>query len=78
MTPIIPEQVRYESKMHSPNFWDYPTRCADVELALDVTRERIEEWDAGSDPHGWWNTRPLLIALYNEIVRLRGLAGEDE
>lgn len=67
-TPIVPEPVNEETPNYLPGHWDYPTRCADLALALAVTRERIEEWDRAEDPSGWWHERPKLIAMYNAIV----------
>lgn len=74
---IVPENVHIDEPRYAPDHWDYPRRCADIELALDDTRERIEEWDREADPHGWWHERPLLIALYNEVVRLRAALYAD-
>lgn len=66
--PIVPEPINEDGPDYTPGHWDYPTRCANLELALEVTRERIEEWDRTADPHGWWHERPYLIAMYNAIV----------
>lgn len=66
--PIIPEPVnedRADSLMgYVEGHWDYPARCADVELALTDARERVEEWDREADPHGWWHERPHWIARW--------------
>jgi hypothetical protein len=64
--PVVEQVPGYES-----NRWNYPHCCADVDTALTVIRERIEEWDQAADPHGWWHQRPHLIALHNEVIRLR-------
>ena len=72
--PIIPEPINEDNDRYTPGHWDYPTRCANIELALAVTRERIEEWDP-ADADGWWHQRPQLIALHNEVVRLRANTG---
>lgn len=66
--PIAPEPIHLETPGYTPDHWDYPARCADLDLALAATRERIEEWDEEADPHGWWHERPQLIAMYNAIV----------
>jgi hypothetical protein len=50
----------------------YDALCANVDLALRASREMIDEWDQRSDPHGWWHDRSRLIALCDEIDRLRG------
>lgn len=63
MEPIIPES----------SDGNYPARCRNVDLALTATRERVEEWDRDTDPHGWWHQRPQLIALHNEVLRLRAV-----
>lgn len=67
---ITPEPINEDNDRYLPGTWDYPTRCANIELAMVVTRERVEEWDP-ADADGWWHQRPLLIALHNEVVRLR-------
>lgn len=54
---------------YAPGSGDYRARCADVDLALTVARERIEEWNRDTDPHGWWHERSVLIALHNAAVR---------
>lgn len=69
--PIIPENLILKVDGYAPERWDYPRRCADVDGALVRVREEIEEWTEDADPHGWWHRRPYLIALYNEVVRLR-------
>lgn len=66
--PITPEPIHLDVPGYTDRRWDYPARCADLELALHATRERIEEWDEHADPHGWWHERPHLIALYNAAV----------
>lgn len=71
IAPILPEPIRIDDPNYVEGHWDYPRRCADVELALDVARERAEEWDQKADPHGWWHERPYWIALHNEVLRLR-------
>lgn len=74
--PIVPEAIHLHQPGYTEGHWDYPRRCANVELALADTRTRIKEWDREADPHGWWHERPQLIALYNEVLRLRAeLAG---
>lgn len=70
--PIVPEPINEDSDRYEAGHWDYPTRCADVDRALADARDKVEEWDRDADPHGWWHDRPTLIALYNEVVRLRG------
>lgn len=70
MTPIQPEQMRFTVPGYAADRWDYPKRCADVETALEIIRERIEEWPP-TDHHGWWHERPYLIALYNAVVEAR-------
>ncbi len=72
-TPIIPENITDPVPGYTPDHWNYPRRCADVEKALTAARERIEEWDASADAHGWWHERPDWIALYNEVLRLRDM-----
>lgn len=52
---------------------EYERKCQDVDLALAVARERVEEWDRDEDPHGWWHERSVLIALHNEVIRLRSM-----
>lgn len=46
----------------------YPVPLVDAVIA---TRERIEEWDYKTDPHGYCHDRPDLVALVEEIERLR-------
>lgn len=75
--PIVPEPVREDQRGYSPEHWDYPRRCADVDAALAAARERVEEWSRDDDPHGWWHERPHWIALYNEVLRLRQFATPD-
>jgi hypothetical protein len=70
---IEPEDIVEHVDGYVEGHWDYRRRCADVELALAVVRERVAEWDRVADPDGWWHERPHLIALYNEVIRLRGL-----
>lgn len=43
---------------------------ADLGLAFQATRERIDEWDWDEDPHGYCHERPLLVTLLREISRL--------
>ncbi len=74
---IIPEPIRYQDDRYANGHWDYPARCDDVDHAMAVIRQNIEEWDE-KDAHGWWHTRPVVMALYNEIVRLRGKAEDLE
>jgi hypothetical protein len=71
LTRIKPELDRADIPGYQLGHWGYPERCANVELALTSIKKRIEEWDQKADPHGWWHERPQLIAMYNEIVRLR-------
>jgi hypothetical protein len=71
MSMIIPENIVEHVDGYAEGHWNYPRRCANIELALAATREKVEEWDRTADPHGWWHERPLLIALYNEVMRLR-------
>lgn len=68
---IEPEPVHVDQPGYTADAWDYPRRCADVELALTSIREQVEEWDRNEDPHGWWHQRPMLIAVHNEVLRLR-------
>jgi hypothetical protein len=72
---IVPEDINeddlFEEGRYGPGHWNYRARCADVELALADTRTRIEEWRREDDAHGWWHERPMLIALHNEVIRLR-------
>jgi hypothetical protein len=68
---IVPEDIVKHVDGYAPEHWDYPHRCADIELALIVAREKVEEWDRVADPHGWWHERPRWIALHNEVLRLR-------
>jgi len=70
---IVPEDVDEGtySGAYAPGHWNYRRRCSDVELALADTRTRVKEWNREQDAHGWWHERPLLIALHNEIIRLR-------
>ena len=70
---ITPESIYLDQPGYALGHWDYPRRCADVELALADARTRVEEWDQAADAHGWWHERPHWIALYNEVVRLRRL-----
>jgi hypothetical protein len=65
---ITPEQIIMGVKGYVPGHWDYAARCADLPAALEVIRQRIDEWDRHVDPHGWWHERPCLIALYNAAV----------
>jgi hypothetical protein len=71
MSAIEPEDLVLQVEGYSPGAWDYPRRCADVDTALAAVREEVEEWSADGDPHGWWHQRSYLIALHNEVVRLR-------
>jgi hypothetical protein len=71
MEPIIPEPVNEPNPNYTPDAWNYPARCADIDLAMSVTREKVEEWDRERDLDGWWHDRTYLIALYNEVVTLR-------
>jgi hypothetical protein len=72
---IAPEDLVLQVEGYAPDHWDYPRRCADVDTALDVVRERVQEWSADDDPHGFWHERPHLIALHNEVIRLRQATG---
>jgi hypothetical protein len=71
MTEIVPEDIVEHVRGYPGHHWDYRDRCADVEAALAVAREKVEEWDRAADPHGWWHERPHWIALHNEVLRLR-------
>lgn len=69
---ITPEQInRSDVPGYDHNYWNYPVRCKDVVQALGVIKEKIQEWSLERDPNGWWHERPYLIALHNEVVRLR-------
>jgi len=68
---IEPESAVMVVAGYTSDAWDYPRRCADVDAALVAIREQVEEWDREADPHGWWHQRPYLIALHNEVIRLR-------
>jgi hypothetical protein len=69
---IEPEDIVISVDGYSADAWSYPPRCNDIDAALAVIREEIQEWP-GDDLHGWWHRRPYLIALHNEVVRLRGV-----
>lgn len=45
-----------------PTFPGYPA-VRDLDFALEVALEQIEEWDHDEDPHGWCHQRPILITL---------------
>lgn len=47
---------------------------AEIEFAMQCTRERIEEWEYREDAHGYCHDRPDLVALLGEIDRLRAIA----
>lgn len=68
---IIPEDIDLDTPGYVPGHWNYRRRCEDVELALADTRSRVSEWNMEYDAHGWWHERTLLIAMHNEIIRLR-------
>lgn len=67
--PIEPETVVVTQPGYAPGHGNYQARCEDVDHALVVARERIEEWDREADPHGWWYDRSVLIALHNAALR---------
>jgi hypothetical protein len=71
---IEPEDIDLQVEGYAPDRWNYRHRCTDVDTALEIIRELVEEWSAEEDPHGWWHERPYLIALHNEVIRLRGTA----
>src|SRR5215216_3769273 len=71
MSLIEPEDLTHQVEGYAPDHWNYRRRCADVDTALVVIREQVEEWSAEDDPHGFWHRRPHLIALHNEVIRLR-------
>jgi len=68
---IVPEDIDPKTPGYKPGHWNYRRRCADVELGMAEARTRIEEWDQEQDAHGWWHERTGLIAMHNEIIRLR-------
>jgi hypothetical protein len=35
----------------------------DLETALQIAQEQIEEWDYEADPHGYCHERPVLMLL---------------
>lgn len=75
---IEAEDLVVHSSGYATGHWDYRRRCTDVESALAYARERVEEWDQATDPHGWWHERTHLIALHNEVIRLRaGMSADD-
>lgn len=43
----------------------------DVEVAIRVAKERIEEWSYEDDPHGYCHTRPVLVRLVQAAERAR-------
>lgn len=49
-----------------PRFYPVP-----IEQAVITARERVDEWDYESDPHGYCHDRPELVALISEVERLR-------
>lgn len=49
-----------------PRFYPVP-----IEQALITARERVEEWDYETDPHGYCHDRPEMVALITEVERLR-------
>jgi hypothetical protein len=34
-----------------------------LSLAIQIAREKIEEWDYAADPSGYCHERPVLVAL---------------
>ena len=38
-----------------------------LDLAIQATRERIEEWSYEADPHGYCHERALLVALLSAL-----------
>lgn len=69
--PILPEDINLHDPNYAPGHWNYQLRCEDIELAMAEIRTKIEEWDMDEDGHGWWHERTHLIAMHNEIIRLR-------
>lgn len=56
-------KVRLASEIErGPLFAQYPP-MRDLDFAVKVAMERIEEWDYDEDPHGWCHDRPIFIAL---------------
>lgn len=45
----------------------------DATYALEDTRTQIEEWDYEKDAHGYCHQRLTLIALVEEVERVRAL-----
>lgn len=45
----------------------YP-HVADLEGALLITLDRLEEQDYAADPHGWCHERPVLLALVDAAL----------
>ena len=37
--------------------------------AVQIARERIEEWDYEQDPHGYCHERPVLVRLVEALER---------
>ena len=54
----------------------YPP-VVDLEFAIEVALEKVEEWDYEADAHGWCHERPILIALIAAAINGR-LGAEDE
>ncbi len=58
-----PEAERLAAEIERGPLWPQYPAPAPLGFAIEVALERIEEWDHGTDPHGWCHDRPVLIAL---------------
>lgn len=45
-----------------PIFPKYPA-IVDLDFAVTVALEQVEEWNHAQDPHGWCHQRPILLTL---------------
>jgi hypothetical protein len=53
------EEVEFDVNPAAKSYYDRMT----LELAIQIAKERIEEWSYNDDPHGYCHERPVLIAL---------------
>jgi hypothetical protein len=68
MTDRAALRRRIDAEIAREPRFDRWTAPSNLDLAIESTLERIEEWDYKSDPHGWCHERTLLLALLDEVT----------
>jgi hypothetical protein len=62
------DQEPFDIDPRARSYYDRMT----LEDAVQIAREKVDEWDYDADPHGYCHERPMLIALILGVEILIG------